>query len=219
MSSTADLPRPARGGGAFDFGQGSALVLASYPVLLLLVLLSAFVKYVWIALALCCAILFVLSCTGRLLAGPVVFVHDEDTAAVERGGLSQASIAAFPTFVYGAAASAGAGDGEAQCADTAAVERGGLSQASIAAFPTFVYVAGGSAGAGDGEAQCAVCLEALSGGEKVRRLPVCAHTFHVGCIDMWFHSHATCPVCRCHVEPPKAGKMAPLPPEPPLPPV
>ena len=180
MSSSADLPWPARGGGVFDFGQGSTLVLVSYPVLLLLVLLSAFVKYVWIALALYCAILFVLSCTGRLLAGPVVFVHDEDTAAVERGGLSQASIAAFPTFVYGAAA---------------------------------------SAGAGDGEAQCAVCLEALSGGEKARRLPVCAHTFHVGCIDMWFHSHATCPVCRCHVEPPKAGKMTPLPPEPPLPPV
>lgn len=179
-SSSADLPWQARGGGVFDVGQGSALVLASYPVLLLLVLLSAFVRYVWIALALYCAILFVLSCTGRLLAGPVVFVHDEATAAVERGGLSQASIAAIPAFVYGAAA---------------------------------------SAGAGDGEAQCAVCLEALSGGEKARRLPVCAHTFHVGCIDMWFHSHATCPVCRCHVEPHKAGKMSPLPPEPPLPPV
>ncbi|XP_037467023.1 RING-H2 finger protein ATL39-like [Triticum dicoccoides] len=175
-SSSAGLPWQARGGGVFDFGQGSALVLASYPVLLLLVLLSAFVKYVWIALALYCAILFVLSCTGRLLAGPVVFVHDEARAAVERGGLSQASIAAIPAFVYAAAA-------------------------------------------GDGEAQCAVCLEALSGGEEARRLPVCAHTFHVGCIDMWFHSHATCPVCRCHVELPKAGKMAPLPPELPLPPV
>uniref|UniRef100_A0A452ZF79 RING-type E3 ubiquitin transferase n=2 Tax=Aegilops tauschii subsp. strangulata TaxID=200361 RepID=A0A452ZF79_AEGTS len=175
LSSLADLPWQARGGGVFDVGQGSALVLASYPVLLLLVLLSAFVRYVWIALALYRAILFVITCTGRLLAGPVVFVHDEATAAVERGGLPQASIPAMPAFVYGAAA---------------------------------------SAGAGNREAQCAVCLKALSGGEKVRRLPMCAHTFHVGRIDMWFHSHATCPVCRCHVEPQKAGKVSPLSPEP-----
>ncbi|XP_037465626.1 RING-H2 finger protein ATL17-like [Triticum dicoccoides] len=181
LSSSADLPWQARGGGAFDMGQGSAMVLASYPVLLLLVLLSAFVReYAWIALALYCTILFLLSCTGPLLAGPVVFVQDDTTATVERGGLSQASITAIPAFVYGAAA---------------------------------------LAGAGDGEAQCAVCLEALSGGEKARRLPVCAHTFHVGCIDMWFHSHATWPLCLCHVEPLKAGKMWPLPPEPPLPPV
>uniref|UniRef100_R7W7F6 Uncharacterized protein n=1 Tax=Aegilops tauschii TaxID=37682 RepID=R7W7F6_AEGTA len=44
LSSLADLPWQARGGGVFDVGQGSALVLASYPVLLLLVLLSAFVS-------------------------------------------------------------------------------------------------------------------------------------------------------------------------------
>uniref|UniRef100_M8B6Y1 Uncharacterized protein n=1 Tax=Aegilops tauschii TaxID=37682 RepID=M8B6Y1_AEGTA len=85
-SSSVDLPWQARGGGVFDVGQGSALVLASYPVLLLLVLLSAFVRYVWIALALYCAILFLLSCTGRLLAGPVVFVKDDATAGGERGG-------------------------------------------------------------------------------------------------------------------------------------
>ena len=65
-----------------------------------------------IALALYREILFVISCIGRLLAGPVVVMHDKATAAVERGGLSQASIAAIPAFVYGAAA----GDGEAQCA-------------------------------------------------------------------------------------------------------
>jgi hypothetical protein len=180
MSSPEDYPThpwQARGGGAlFDFaGQGSALVFASYPVLLLLVLLSAFVRYVWIALALYCAVMVVLSCTGRVFAGPVVYPH------VDRGGLSQAAIAAIPAFAYGAAAAPGS--------------------------------------VGDGEAECAVCLETLRGGETARRLPVCAHTFHVGCIDMWLDSHKTCPVCRSHVEPPKGGKMAPLPPEPPLPPV
>ncbi|CAM0910410.1 unnamed protein product [Alopecurus aequalis] len=181
MPSAGDNPThpwQAHGGGVLDAGPGSTLVLASYPVLLLLVLLSAFVKYVWIALALYCAVMFVLSCTGRFFAGPEVLPQAE--SAVERVGLSQAAIAAVPSFVYGAA-----------------------SEGSV----------------GDGEAQCAVCLETLRGGETVRRLPLCAHTFHVGCIDMWFDSHATCPVCRCHVEPQKSGKMAPLPPEPPLPPV
>ncbi|KAM0827632.1 hypothetical protein ACQ4PT_068051 [Festuca glaucescens] len=175
MSSAEDYPThawQARGGGALFAGQGSALVFASYPVLLLLVLLSAFIRYVWIALALYCAAMFVLSCAGRVFAGPVVFSE----TAVERGGLSPAAMAAIPAFVYGGAAA-------------------------------------------DVEAECAVCIETLRGGETARRLPVCAHTFHVGCIDMWLDSHATCPVCRCHIEPHKGGKMAPLPPEPPLPPV
>ncbi|XBI01162.1 hypothetical protein VPH35_129996 [Triticum aestivum] len=182
LSSSADLPWQARGGGAFDMGQGSAMVLASYPVLLLLVLLSAFVRYSLLRVDRARALLHdpVPALLHRPLARRAGSVQDDTTAAVERGGLSQASITAIPAFVYGAAA---------------------------------------LAGAGDGEAQCAVCLKALSGGEKARRLPVCAHTFHVGCIDMWFHSHATWPLCLCHVEPLKAGKMWSLPPEPPLPPV
>ncbi|XBJ18933.1 hypothetical protein VPH35_009987 [Triticum aestivum] len=181
LSWSADLLWQARGGGVFDVGQGSAvLILASYPVLLLLVLISAFIRYVWIVLALYCPILLVPSYTGRLLAGPVVFVHDEATAAFQRGGLPQASIAAIPTFVYGAADSSGPSDGQAQCAG---------------------------------------CLEALPGGENVRPLSVRAHTFHAGCIDMWFYSHATCPVSRCHVEPQKADKMSPFLPESALPPV
>lgn len=27
-------------------------------------------------------------------------------------------------------------------------------------------------------------------------LPKCKHGFHVECIDMWFHSNNTCPLCR-----------------------
>ncbi|KAI3773253.1 hypothetical protein L1987_47778 [Smallanthus sonchifolius] len=44
--------------------------------------------------------------------------------------------------------------------------------------------------------ECSVCLSELEQGEKTRVLPKCNHVFHAECIDMWFHSHSTCPICR-----------------------
>lgn len=49
--------------------------------------------------------------------------------------------------------------------------------------------------------ECAVCLSEVSQGEKARILPKCNHGFHVDCIDMWFRSHSTCPLCRNPVLP------------------
>lgn len=49
--------------------------------------------------------------------------------------------------------------------------------------------------------ECAVCLSDVVQGEKARLLPKCNHGFHVDCIDMWFQSHATCPLCRNPVAP------------------
>ncbi|EOA35637.1 hypothetical protein CARUB_v10020851mg [Capsella rubella] len=49
--------------------------------------------------------------------------------------------------------------------------------------------------------ECAVCLSEFEHNESGRVLPNCKHTFHVDCIDMWFHSHLTCPICRSLVEP------------------
>ncbi|XP_030466120.1 RING-H2 finger protein ATL3-like [Syzygium oleosum] len=48
--------------------------------------------------------------------------------------------------------------------------------------------------------ECAVCLSELVDGEKARLLPKCNHGFHVDCIDMWFQSHSTCPLCRNSVD-------------------
>lgn len=47
--------------------------------------------------------------------------------------------------------------------------------------------------------ECSVCLSDIAEGEQVRLLPKCNHGFHVKCIDMWFHSHSTCPLCRSAV--------------------
>ncbi|GJZ10867.1 RING-H2 finger protein ATL60-like protein [Tanacetum coccineum] len=44
--------------------------------------------------------------------------------------------------------------------------------------------------------ECAVCISDVEEGEKTRILPKCKHGFHVECIDMWFQSHSTCPICR-----------------------
>ncbi|KAM3289753.1 RING-H2 finger protein ATL3 [Capsicum chacoense] len=48
----------------------------------------------------------------------------------------------------------------------------------------------------DDTLECTICLCEFSEGEKMRLLPKCNHGFHVDCIDMWFQSHTTCPLCR-----------------------
>lgn len=43
---------------------------------------------------------------------------------------------------------------------------------------------------------CPVCLTAFDANDNLRLLPVCTHAFHSECIDVWFRSHSTCPLCR-----------------------
>ncbi|KAM7254814.1 hypothetical protein ACFE04_020055 [Oxalis oulophora] len=47
--------------------------------------------------------------------------------------------------------------------------------------------------------ECSVCLSDFQHGERARVLPKCNHTFHLHCIDTWFSSHSTCPLCRAPV--------------------
>ncbi|GLJ32510.1 hypothetical protein SUGI_0654190 [Cryptomeria japonica] len=49
--------------------------------------------------------------------------------------------------------------------------------------------------------QCAVCLSDYGDSEIVKLLPNCNHYFHKECIDIWFRSYTSCPVCRTRVQP------------------
>ncbi|KAG0504421.1 hypothetical protein KC19_10G099200 [Ceratodon purpureus] len=43
---------------------------------------------------------------------------------------------------------------------------------------------------------CPVCLAVFDPTDSLKLLPLCAHAFHSDCIDEWFRSHSTCPLCR-----------------------
>ncbi|AEE31599.1 unnamed protein product [Arabidopsis thaliana] len=46
------------------------------------------------------------------------------------------------------------------------------------------------------DSQCSVCLGDYQPNDKLQQIPVCKHTFHMDCIDLWLTSHTTCPLCR-----------------------
>ncbi|CAL9078760.1 unnamed protein product [Musa textilis] len=67
-------------------------------------------------------------------------------------------------------------------------------------LPIFVYSM-----ANEGKLECSVCLTEFKEGDKGRLLPRCSHRFHADCVDMWFQSHSTCPICRSAIEPKAPG--------------
>jgi hypothetical protein len=73
----------------------------------------------------------------------------------------------------------------------------GLDARVIESLPVFEYKAQSFKDA----LECAVCLSEFEENEKARLLPNCKHSFHVDCIDMWFRSHSTCPICRTGAQP------------------
>lgn len=74
----------------------------------------------------------------------------------------------------------------------------GLDASLLNSLPTFSYSTHTHPGP---PLECAVCLSEFEENEIGRQLPTCHHSFHIDCIDMWFHSHSTCPICRTTVEP------------------
>ncbi|PSR96228.1 RING-H2 finger protein [Actinidia chinensis var. chinensis] len=79
----------------------------------------------------------------------------------------------------------------APSAATAALRRG-LDPSVLKSLPTISF---NPQDFTDG-LECAVCLCDLADDEMARILPKCNHGFHVDCIDIWFQSHSTCPICR-----------------------
>ncbi|XP_024534392.1 RING-H2 finger protein ATL3-like [Selaginella moellendorffii] len=84
----------------------------------------------------------------------------------------------------------------------------GLDKEVLESLPIFFYTKkdGEVVKEGDREEEeeeeileCAVCLSEFEENEAGRRLPKCGHVFHTECIDMWFSSHSTCPLCRTSV--------------------
>lgn len=70
----------------------------------------------------------------------------------------------------------------------------GLDIAVLKSLPTLTFTVK------DRSYECAVCLSEFEDGEAGRKLPNCGHHFHVACIDKWFGSHASCPLCRALVD-------------------
>ncbi|CAA2976919.1 Zinc finger, RING-type [Olea europaea subsp. europaea] len=57
-------------------------------------------------------------------------------------------------------------------------------------------------GSKDNFSFCAVCLNFISGCDKVRELGNCFHVFHRECIDAWIDKgKETCPICRSNMLP------------------
>ncbi|KAG8374473.1 hypothetical protein BUALT_Bualt11G0136000 [Buddleja alternifolia] len=68
----------------------------------------------------------------------------------------------------------------------------GLKKRALRQLPLAVYGSGPEIWM----TECPICLGEFVDGERVRVLPKCGHGFHVGCIDTWLISHASCPNCR-----------------------
>ncbi|XAR48663.1 hypothetical protein NMG60_11031553 [Bertholletia excelsa] len=72
----------------------------------------------------------------------------------------------------------------------------GLDAAILRSLPLFIY----PLKTRPDPVECAVCLSEFKEGEAGRLLPKCYHVFHSDCIDTWFRSRSTCPLCRSLVE-------------------
>lgn len=61
-----------------------------------------------------------------------------------------------------------------------------------------VHGYGGGGGGGDDTATrvCTVCLLEFADGDELCTLPLCAHSFHMDCVDVWLRAHASCSLCR-----------------------
>ncbi|XP_020205069.1 RING-H2 finger protein ATL5 [Cajanus cajan] len=86
--------------------------------------------------------------------------------------------------------------------DVSSVEpcNSGLDASIIVSLPKLLYKQTDQFKQGE-LVECSVCLGTIVEDAITRVLPNCKHIFHVECVDKWFSSNTTCPICRTVVEP------------------
>ena len=110
----------------------------------------------------------------------------------------------------GGGAAAGASSSAASTPGASPRAPGGLRKDDLLALPAYVH--GSSPDpeeGGEGKVECAVCIGELRDGDTGRILPRCGHRFHAECVDRWFRSHVTCPLCRAVVADGGSGESCP----------
>ncbi|KAK7332005.1 hypothetical protein VNO80_28751 [Phaseolus coccineus] len=76
----------------------------------------------------------------------------------------------------------------------------GLEPSIIASLPKLLYNQTEQFKKGE-VIECSVCLGTITEDAITRVLPNCKHIFHVDCVDKWFSSNTTCPICRTVADP------------------
>lgn len=142
------------------------------------------------------------------IAGNVVFAALFFAAIIWRvfftGTTAQEGAAVSPQVEEGASAHGAAEGAFSSSASStppcASPRSGGLGKADLLALPVYVHGSSAEVGGAEGTTvECAVCLGELRDGDTGRLLPRCRHRFHAECVDRWFRSHVTCPLCRAVV--------------------
>lgn len=85
------------------------------------------------------------------------------------------------------------GNGNGNVMDRGSFGSRSMSQGDIENLPCFDFKARVE---GSSPVDCAVCLENFKVGDKCRLLPLCKHSFHAQCVDLWLFKTPICPICR-----------------------
>ncbi|GFY87176.1 hypothetical protein Acr_05g0008150 [Actinidia rufa] len=80
-----------------------------------------------------------------------------------------------------------------------------VSQDDVEKLPCFDFKAREK---GSSPVDCAVCLESFKAGDKCRLLPLCRHSFHAQCVDLWLLKVPICPICRASADAGKGGSVS-----------
>ena len=50
-----------------------------------------------------------------------------------------------------------------------------------------------------GPSGCSICNTQFKINDIIRKINMCNHFFHYECVDKWFQSKSTCPICRINI--------------------